>query len=88
MQAGATRTSRRKYLPQPSAAAHTARTPGEGRQEDIHMKKLFITEEEKALLEAFRKSKRKAEFIEALNRLSKSQVQECGVCPKEQPATA
>lgn len=52
------------------------------------MTKAFITEEEKLLLEAFRESERKAEFIEALNRLSKSQVQECGVCPKEQPATA
>ena len=52
------------------------------------MKKLFITEEEKALLEAFRESKRKAEFVEKLNRLSKSQVQECGVCPKERHATA
>lgn len=52
------------------------------------MKKLIITEEEKSLLEAFRESERKAEFIEALNRLSKSQVQECGACPKEQPATA
>lgn len=52
------------------------------------MIKTTITKEEKAVLEAFRKSKRKAEFIEALNRLSKSQVQECGACPKEQPAKA
>lgn len=51
------------------------------------MTKAFITEEEKLLLEAFRESERKAEFIEALNRLSKSRAQECGVCPKEQPAT-
>lgn len=87
MQAGANRTSRRKYLPQPSAAAHTARTPGAGRQEDI-MIKAAITKEEKAVLEAFRKSKRKAEFIEALNLLSKSPRQDCGVCPKERHAKA
>ena len=87
MQAGASRTSRRKYLPQPSAAAHTARTPGEGRQEDI-MIKTTITKEEKAVLEAFRKSKRKAEFIEALNLLSEFPKQVCGVCPKERHAKA
>nr|DAQ00879.1 MAG TPA: hypothetical protein [Caudoviricetes sp.] len=52
------------------------------------MIKTTITKEEKAVLEAFRKSKRKAEFIEALNLLSKFPKQVCGVCPKERHAKA
>lgn len=52
------------------------------------MIKTTITKEEKAVLEAFRKSKRKAEFLEALSRLSEFQAQECGAYPKEQSAKA
>lgn len=52
------------------------------------MIKTTITKEEKAVLEAFRKSKRKAEFIEALNLLSEFPKQACGVCPKERHAKA
>lgn len=47
-----------------------------------------ITKEEKAVLEAFRRSKRKAEFIEALNLLSEFPKQDCGVCQKERHAKA
>ncbi len=52
------------------------------------MIKTTITKEEKAVLEAFRKSKRSAEFLEALNRLSESPKQERGVYPKGQSAKA
>ncbi len=51
------------------------------------MIKTTITKEEKAVLEAFRKSKRKADFLEALNRLSESQERDCGVCQTEPHAT-
>lgn len=70
-----------------AGAANNGTDAREGRQEGI-MIKTTITKEEKAVLEAFRKSKRSAEFLEALNRLSKSQAQECGVYPKERSAKA
>lgn len=89
MQAGANRTSRRKYLPQPSAAAHTARTPGEGRQEDIHMKKteknfLRICENDKMLKSVILKSKKARQLLELAAEREKARP--TGILRAETPA--